>query len=199
MAKIFYIVFVLSFQSCVVARYKQVNNFTTKPSKVENGIVRLVKINDGAFIRNIGEINGFQHFDAIFFYSNGVSLSYYLKIPVGQKEQSFSELIEQEIQNEINLEKKYHNGKKTAGGYLLKSSGEIKIQLFQQGHYGIYELAEYNGVVLNESEIKIHSLTIGMTNENFADKIDFIYHFFKMSKPDSTNQLMNKTWYWENK
>ncbi len=170
-----------------------IKQFIAKPSK-NNSRPVTISLN-GAYISAPNLNDTAVLYGVWFLYSNGVSQSYYCQINKSIKEIT-PKLIIAAITNSIGEERKYSKNLKTAGGFIINNN-KIKLQEYQIGHYGFYNLTEYNGIILNNQTINIRYIKFGKSNEDFGLNKDHLWYFLPMSKHDSSNQLMNKKWYWQ--
>ena len=81
------------------------------------------------------------------------------------------------------------------GGYTLKDS-TIIIQVYRKHPGFSQELFTYNGIVKNDSTIYIISCNSRGRPEYCRS--NYYLHLLPIARPDSTNLLMNKNWYWSN-
>lgn len=186
---------IIFFTSCLVRKVGGVNQFVTKPNK-KNRKSNIEFQIDGAYVASINVKDTTSgHFAIWFLYSNGITLSYYCKI-----DEPLTRITKQTLINSINREildeKKYSRKIRTAGGYVINGS-KIKLQEYQIGHYGFYNLGEYNGIIINDTTINLSSTYFDKNvNDSFNTREKLLLHYLPMSKPDSINQWMNKKWYW---
>ena len=101
--------------------------------------------------------------------------------------------IEKKILERINFQDSFFR-RKECGGYSI-NEGKISIQIFRYIPNGKESLCIFSGKIIDEQNIYIEECY-------FPDKpvycrTNFYLKLIKMPKPDSTNQLMNKNWYWK--
>jgi hypothetical protein len=195
MKKIFILAIGILLSSCLIRKVGGVKYFVAKPNQNSLRKISNLRLN-GVYIRLIDSTAFKKRYDVVIPYSNGVALSYYFFINNPQNEITSSMMIDS-LNHYIKLDYKYLRGKKIAGGFTVNEK-LLKYQLYEIGHYGIYELWDFNGQIINDTTINITSLYINGKNEKNNLKNNFTLHFLQMPKPDSTNQWMQKEWYWVN-
>lgn len=162
-------------------------NFVAKPIKKDSKI-NLIRLN-GSYVGK--QINGSNTSVGCFFlYENGVALLY---DPVYYiHEINNSDVVRKQILYTINFKDSFSR-KKESGGFVI-TENRINIQVFRPTTGGLFGLCEYKGSIINDSTIYIGSCNFP-ENPNFCRE-NFYLHFIPMTKPDSSNQLMKKKWYW---
>lgn len=165
---------------CIIGK----KNFTAKPSKNINTL-NLIKM-DGSYVGK--DATGYICF---LLYKNGVALLYDPIYHLSGIETL--ELAKKQILATIDY-KDSRSKKKESGGFAIKEN-IIHIQIFRRTPGGIFGLCEYKGKIINDSTIHIDTCKFP-ENPNFC-RDNFYLQLIKMNKPDSTNQLMDKGWYWQ--
>ena len=165
-------------------------SFTSMPNKrsFDNIKIRL----DGVYLGEV-ENKTKKGFLAYFFYQNGIALKYYLPEESGFNSHTNMFNGEKLLDTVKQIDALYK--KKQAGGFRIEND-KIQVQVFEFVNYGNYEVCTYKGQIINDSTIFISTCDL-KSNSNFCPS-EFYLKFYKMPKPDSMNQLMNKRWYWEN-
>ena len=167
------------------------NSFTSKPMRVSKNDLGLRL--DGIFIGKV-ENKGKGGIMVFCFYNNGIALEYYLS-EVATFFDDSDNLKKGKLYDTLKHIDRLYNVKQ-AGGYKI-TRGDLLIQIFEFVNNGRYELCTYQGQIKNDSTIVISSCEI-KSKSNFCPD-NFSLNFYQMHKPDSTNQLMQKDWYWRGK
>lgn len=180
-----YIIFLIFLSSCIVRKIGGGDEFVLKPQK--NSILSLNFNLNGAYVCPVKVDDNLSSYIVWFLYTNGVTRSYFCNIrkPVAQINDI---TIVNSIMQEIMIDSQF----KTGGGFEINDN-DFKLQEFQIGHYGIYDLWTYSGTVVSDSNLKIYSIK---KEKNSAITKSLFFKLIQMPKPDSTNQWMNKNWYW---
>lgn len=158
--------------------------FTSNPQKAKINFSK-IKIN-GVYL-GLVEHNNRKGTRVYFLYPNGIALQYYLD------EEQIINFNQKKITDTVSFIDKLYKVKQ-AGGYSIVGN-RIQIQIFEFVNNGRFELCTYGGDILNDSSIFITSCKM-KSNSNFCP-VNFKLNFHQMPKPDSTNQLMSKSWYWK--
>ena len=187
-----YLVFIIGscafHQSCVSGE----KNFTAHPSKqrvISNGINV-----DGCYIGVYKHpLDSSEEIGAFMLYTNGIALMY---DPIAMNQDSINNQtwLKKKIRNIIEFQDSFF-GRKQAGGYLIEGNN-IQIQLFLYVPYGANSLCTFTGRIVDDHTIRINSCSSDDKEGYKNCRSNFILRLIKMEKPDSTNQLMNKNWYW---
>jgi hypothetical protein len=162
--------------------------FETRPSKEQRSVSQF-KL-DGVYVGKQLHSSEFS-VSCFIFYNNGVAVIYdpiYYVHDITNRD-----LLQQQIKYTVKFDDSTYR-KKESGGFNVNGD-LIKIQLFRISGGGIYGLCEYNGRIINDSTIYIANCKFS-ENPNSCRE-NFYLHFMKMNKPDSTNYLMQKKWYWK--
>ena len=85
-------------------------------------------------------------------------------------------------------------GRKEAGGFKIEGN-KIQMQIMRKTPGFYWGLCSYSGTIINDSTIYINQCNFPLDPLQCSQ--DFYLSFIKMNKPDSTNQLMKKRWYWK--
>jgi len=147
---------------------------------------------DGVYLGEV-ENKTKKGFLAYFFYQNGIALKYYLPEESGFNSHT----------NMFNGEKLLDTVKQIDALYKKKQAGGFRIENDKTKVNFFYFFNFVNSEFFNKKLKFIHDSTIFIStcdlksNSNFCPS-EFYLKFYKMPKPDSMNQLMNKRWYWEN-
>jgi hypothetical protein len=178
-----------SLGSCIVEK----NSFIARPDK-KNIVNKSVRM-EGNYIAIVENPNNKTKGVAIFcLYNNGIALQYYMSIDTLSYGMA-NQLNDKRIFEYIAFTDSVYKNVKQAGGFKIDGN-KIDIQIFEFVNYGSFELCTYKGAVINSTTIHIESCFI-KSKSNFCPS-NFDLKFTQMLKPDSTNQLMKKKWYWAN-
>lgn len=184
---IIYILVSITFLGCIIGK----TNFNIKPNK--NSKISTNLRLDGVYVRSIDSIVNDKRFSIFFLYNNGVLLCYTCRMDSTNKINSTS--IINSINQEISFAKMNYHGKMMGGGFEIKGN-TITLQYLGYSHYGKYEIVDHEGEIKNNTIIHISTCKIGKVYEPDKCPHNFYLTFLQMPKPDSTNQWMDKDWYW---
>lgn len=178
------IILIIALGGCVANKA----DFTTKPefNKMRNGSLDI----NGVYWSPVESSTSEKIIWAFCLYRNGVALMYN-SVPMDS-------VNNQDLAKKLTTTMNYDNVTykvKQAGGYRVNNRS-IEIQVFRFISYGGFEVCTFKGDILNDTTI--HIISCSMKSRSQFCRSNFFLKFLPMKKPDSTNQFMNKKWYWQN-
>lgn len=168
--------------SCISGK----NNFTSQPSKKIKKLFSL-NLNGGYIGIYENPISNKKEIGCFFLYENGIALFYG---PISAE--SNNDSLIKKIQDRIEFQDSFFR-RKEAGGYSINDN-RISIQIFRYIPDGRNGLCTYLGKIADNNTIFIEKCEFPKSPIDCNEKFQMI--LIEMTKPDSTNQLMKKKWYW---
>jgi len=184
---------------CLTSCIRGYRGFTTNPVKQTSANISGLSLN-GVFLASVPDT---FHNDpgrtrsAFFLYDNGVASllgpavclenTYYDSLYKNKPEVAY-------VQDMLNHKFKI-SPVLEYGGYQLNNK-EITIQIFRYYPQFAWDLTIYRGAVVNDTTIYIASCSVPKNPDKNCLK-DTYLRFIQMEKPDSTNRLMKRRWYWK--
>lgn len=167
------------------------HNFIAKPLRKDKTSSDL-KL-DGAYIGIYAHpILGHKEIAAFFLYENGIAL-FYEPIKFVEDSSKNSDWLKKRVFDRIQFQDNFFK-RKQAGGYMIKNS-KLIVQIFRYMPSGQHSLCTYAGKVLNNKTIYIEKCE--MPDKSVYCRENFYLNHLEMEKPNSTNKLMKKSWYWK--
>lgn len=176
--------------SCIT----QQKDFITHPQRKATGKVPLLRMDGGywaIYERPDKSTGRGKDIGCFFFYENGIAL-WYDATGYREERETDPDVLRRTISGFVASENSRVKDDKPAGGYTIDASG-ITIQIFRYTKYK-WELCSFKGQRINDSTVYIDGCNIEESKDYCREK--FYLRFLSMEKPDSTNRLMKKKWYY---
>ena len=97
------------------------------------------------------------------------------------------------IQNDLTFKSDFFESKQSGG--ISIDGDQLQIQVFRFIPSPAWGLCTFKGKVVNDTTLFISSCEMHKRPDYCLS--EFHLHFLEMPKPDSTNQLMKRKWYWQ--
>lgn len=184
---------ILFFPACIPTNTGK-RNFTTKPQRIsviQTSGLRTDGVYYGFHKNRNGNGYGLSYF---FFYNNGVMRN--MVYLAGSKDSTRDrEWINDFIQKDVNYKDSVYGHRNDGGAFRMDSNFIIMQDFIYIPGSLSWDLRTYSGQIINDTVLYISSCQTKARPDYCTD--GYYLKFIPMQKPDSTNRLMKKSWYWE--